>query len=69
LSYQTIFLAETDTSVGKETGLTNHMERWNNTLRKRIGGLAKETLSFAKPSNLNLSLLIHINICKSIASE
>jgi IS1 family transposase len=24
-------------SVGKETGETAHMERWNNTLRQRVG--------------------------------
>jgi insertion element IS1 protein InsB len=28
---------KTHRSVGKETGQTAHMERWNNTLRQRVG--------------------------------
>jgi IS1 family transposase/transposase-like protein len=47
-AYQAVFPKETHTSVGKETGLTNHMERWNNTLRQRIGRMTRKTLSFSK---------------------
>ena len=39
---------KTHRSVGKETGQTAHMERWNNTLRQRIGRFVRETLSFSK---------------------
>ncbi|MCX7067363.1 MAG: IS1 family transposase [Methylococcales bacterium] len=35
-------------SVGKETGLTNHIERFNNTLRPRCSRLARKSLSFSK---------------------
>ena len=35
-------------SVGKETGLTAHIERLNNTLRQRISRLVRKTLSFSK---------------------
>jgi IS1 family transposase len=35
-------------SVGKESGQTNHVERWNNTLRQRIGRYVRKTLSFSK---------------------
>ncbi len=33
-------------SVGKETGETAHVERWNNTLRQRLGRFTRKTLSF-----------------------
>ena len=39
---------KTHRSVGKETGQTAHMERWNNTLRQRVGRFVRETLSFSK---------------------
>jgi IS1 family transposase len=35
-------------SVGKATGLTNYVERLNNTLRQRISRLVRRTLSFSK---------------------
>lgn len=35
-------------SVGKDTGQTNHVERWNNTLRQRISRFVRKTLSFSK---------------------
>lgn len=37
-----------NTSVGKETGETAHVERWNNTLRQRLGRFTRKTLSFSK---------------------
>src|SRR2546421_896138 len=47
-AYQYVFPAETHHGVGKETGETAHMERWNNTLRQRIGRYVRQTLSFSK---------------------
>ena len=47
-AYASVFPEETHRSVGKETGETAHMERWNNTLRQRIGRYVRETLSFSK---------------------
>ena len=35
-------------SVGKESGETNHVERWNNTLRQRLARFVRKTLSFSK---------------------
>ncbi|MBV8883840.1 MAG: hypothetical protein JO235_07545 [Chroococcidiopsidaceae cyanobacterium CP_BM_RX_35] len=32
-------------AVGKETGQTNLIERFNNTLRQRVGRLVRKTLS------------------------
>ncbi|PSO71546.1 MAG: hypothetical protein BRC42_07885 [Cyanobacteria bacterium QS_1_48_34] len=34
--------------VGKETGLTNLIERFNNTLRQRVFRLVRNTFSFSK---------------------
>lgn len=49
-------------SVGKETGQTAHVERFNNTLRQRLGRLVRKTLSFSKSEwmhELCLKLFIH----------
>jgi insertion element IS1 protein InsB len=35
-------------AVGKDSGQTNHVERWNNTLGQRIGRFVRKTLSFSK---------------------
>jgi IS1 family transposase len=35
-------------AVGKQTGQTNHIERFNNTLRQRCARLVRKTLSFSK---------------------
>src|SRR6266496_1334695 len=48
IAYRQVFPAETHRCVGKETGETAHMERWNNTLRQRIGRYVRQTLSFSK---------------------
>lgn len=47
-SYAAIFPRSRHKAVGKETGLTNHIERFNNTLRQRVSRLVRETLSFSK---------------------
>jgi len=39
---------ETHRCVGKATGETAHLERWNNTLRQRLGRYVRKTLSFSK---------------------
>lgn len=40
--------AEQHEAVGKESGKTDHVERWNNTLRQRLGQFVRKTLSFSK---------------------
>lgn len=48
--------------VGEETGETSHVERWNNTLRQRLGRFVRKTLSFAKKQEnyeASIKLLIH----------
>ena len=40
--------SEQHEAVGKESGKTNHVERWNNTLRQRVGRFVRKSLSFSK---------------------
>ena len=47
-AYQKVFPEETHRSVGKDTGETNHIERWNCTLRQRLARYVRKTLSFSK---------------------
>ena len=47
-AYQGILPAKRHQAVGKETGQTNHIERFNNTLRQRVGRLVRKSLSFSK---------------------
>ena len=47
-AYDKVIQTGKHSSVGKHTGQTNHVERWNNTLRQRIGRFVRKTLSFSK---------------------
>ena len=47
-AYNSILPADRHKSIGKETGLTNHIERFNNTMRQRCSRLVRKTLSFSK---------------------
>lgn len=47
-AYEKALPEESHQSVGKESGQTNHIERWNNTLRQRVGRFVRKTLSFSK---------------------
>ena len=47
-AYQKVFPQKRHKAVGKETGKTNHIERFNNTMRQRISRLVRKTLSFSK---------------------
>jgi insertion element IS1 protein InsB len=53
-AYQLVIPEDQLTQVGKETGETAHIERWNCTLRQRVGRFVRKTLSFSK------SILMHI---------
>jgi insertion element IS1 protein InsB len=46
--YAAVIPSEQHTAVGKETGETAHVERWNNTLRQRLARFVRMTLSFSK---------------------
>lgn len=63
-TYQTVFgaVGRQHQSVGKETGQTAHVERWNNTLRQRLARFVRKTLSFSKSTeyhDIALRLYLH----------
>lgn len=47
-AYAAIFPTKRHHAVGKETGKTNYIERFNCTMRQRISRLVRKTLSFSK---------------------
>ena len=47
-AYETILPSKRHRAVGKETGQTSHIERFNCTLRQRVSRLVRKTLSFSK---------------------
>jgi insertion element IS1 protein InsB len=47
-AYKAVIPEVQHTAVGKETGETAHMERWNNPLRQRLARFVRMTLSFSK---------------------
>ena len=47
-SYANILPSKRHRAVGKETGETAHIERFNNTLRQRCPAMVRKTLSFSK---------------------
>ncbi len=61
-AYSVVIPPEQHTAAGKETGLTAHVERWNNTLRQRIGRFVRKSLSFSKSDTMHelcLRLFLH----------
>jgi len=48
LSYLVALPSKRHRAVGKETGKTNYIERFNSTLRQRLPRLVRKTLSFSK---------------------
>lgn len=47
-AYSVVIPTAQHTTAGKETGLTAHVERWNNTLRQRLARFVRKSLSFSK---------------------
>ena len=47
-AYETVFPSTRHRAVGKETGKTNYIERFNCTVRQRVSRLVRKTLSFSK---------------------
>jgi insertion element IS1 protein InsB len=47
-AYAAVIPAKRHRPVGKETGGTNRIERFNNTLRQRCSRFVRKTLSFSK---------------------
>ena len=47
-AYETVLPSRHHRAVGKDSGQTNHIERFNCTLRQRVSRLVRKTLSFSK---------------------
>ncbi len=61
-SYQKVFPEDRHQAVGKDSGQTSHVERWNGTLRQRLGRFVRKTLSFSKSEEMHeicLPLFLH----------
>lgn len=57
-SYQKVFPEDRHQPVGKESGQTDHVERWNCTSRQRVGRFARKTLSFPKSDETHETCLV-----------
>jgi insertion element IS1 protein InsB len=61
-TYQRVFATDRHQSVGKDSGQTNHIERWFNTLRQRLARFVRKTLSFSKSDRFHelvVRLFVH----------
>lgn len=47
-AYEQVLPSKRHRAVGKDSGHTSYIERFNNTLRQRISRLGSKTLSFSK---------------------
>ena len=62
LAYSEVFPRRIHRSCGKGAGETCYVERWNNTLRQRLGRFVRRTLSFSKCDRMHevaVRLFIH----------
>lgn len=46
--YRQVLPEDRHVAAGKDSGITNHIERFNNTLRQRVSRLVRNSLSFSK---------------------
>ncbi len=61
-AYQKVVPEMQHSPSGKGSGQTNHIERFNNTLRQRLGRFVRQTLSFSKSEKMHencLQLFLH----------
>ena len=58
-AYKVVLPGKRHHAVGKETGLTSYIERFNNTLRQRVSRLVRQTLSFSRKLENHLGAIWH----------
>ena len=56
-AYRYVFDHKRHRQVNKDEGETNHVERWFNTLRQRLGRFTRKTLSFSKRDDMHEGVL------------
>ncbi len=56
-AYRAVLPDKQHRAVDKSSGLTAHIERFNNTLRQRLARLVRKTLSFSKSDHMHLICL------------
>ncbi len=56
-AYQTVLPDEQHQAVGKDSGFTAHVERFNNTIRQRLARFVRKTLAFSKSEHMHLICL------------
>ena len=65
-AYGAVFPGTRHQAVGKETGKTSYIERFNNTLRQRVSRLVRKTLSFSKSLENHIGVIwyfVHYGRC------
>jgi insertion element IS1 protein InsB len=58
-AYQSVIPDDQHQAVNKQSGLSNHVERFNNTIRQRLSRFVRKTLSFSKSDQMHL-LCLHL---------
>jgi IS1 family transposase len=53
-AYEAVLPSKRDQAVGKETGKTSYIERFNNTLRQRVSRLVRKTWTSQNPWKITL---------------
>ena len=56
-AYKSVIPDAQHQAVGKDSGLTAHVERFNNTVRQRLARFVRKTLSFSKSEHMHLICL------------
>ena len=69
--YKGVISAERHKAITKKARLTNHIERFNNTLRQRVSRLVRATLSFSKKVQNHVGairyFICHYNLTRGVA--
>ena len=69
-SYNEVFPPERHIPVGKNTGKTSYIERFNNTMRQRISRPVRKTLSFSKKlENHTAAIWLFVHHCNSVIKK
>jgi len=70
-AYQGVILAVQHKAITKKARQTNHLERFNNTLRQHVSRLVRHTLSFSKKLANHIGaikyFICHDNLTRAVA--